>query len=217
MRSFRHLSRKAPDTPAPAGKLIGYARVSTDDQNLSMQTAALEAVGCARIYSDKMSGVARKRPGLALALLDLDPGDTLVVWRLDRLGRSVLDLLTRIKALNENGVKFRSLTESIDTSTIVGNLLLAVLGAVAQFERDLTVERTKAGMARRKALGGKIGATPKMDFAGAAEMFRAGKTVDDVVAAYRLKSRSTVYHRFDKHTVSKLQAAGRRARKRKAR
>jgi len=124
-----------------------------------MQTKALLAAGVHpdNLHTDKASALAKKRPGLDLALKDCVAGDTLVVWKLDRFGRSVLDLLTRIKDLQARGVAFRSLTDNIDTSTPVGNLILVLLSAVAQFERDLIAERTKAGIAQRKAEGVKFG------------------------------------------------------------
>jgi len=141
------------------GQLIGYARVSTQDQNLDAQIDALKRAGVHpdHIHTDQASGVARKRPGLALLMKDVRDGDTVVVWKLDRFGRSVIDLLTRLKQLDMMGVRFRSLTEGIDTTTSIGRLLLTVLGAIAEFERALISERTSRGMQHRKSKGAKFG------------------------------------------------------------
>lgn len=201
----------------PEGRLIGYARFSTEDQDLSMQTAKLLAAGVHpdNLHTDKASALSKKRPGLELALKDCVAGDTLVVWKLDRFGRSVLDLLTRIKALQERGVAFRSLTDNIDTSTPVGNLILVLLSAVAQFERDLIAERTRAGIAQRKSEGAKFGAKQLIDVGKAADLFRQGYTPKDVKAHFKLKSISTVYRYFDATAVATLQEEGRNARREK--
>ena len=141
------------------GLLIGYARVSTQDQNLEAQIDALKRAGVHpdHIHTDQASGVARKRPGLALLMKDVREGDTVIVWKLDRFGRSVMDLLTRLQKLDAMGVRFRSLTEGIDTTTAIGRLLLTVLGAIAEFERALIAERTSRGMQHRKSQGAKFG------------------------------------------------------------
>jgi DNA invertase Pin-like site-specific DNA recombinase len=141
------------------GLLIGYARVSTQDQNLEAQVDALKRAGVHpdHIHTDQASGVAKRRPGLALLMKDVRAGDTIVVWKLDRFGRSVIDLLTRLKKLDEMGVGFRSLTEGIDTKTAIGRLLIAVLGAIAEFERALNAERTARGMQHRKSQGATFG------------------------------------------------------------
>lgn len=219
------MKRKQPQPPTTAhdtqqGRLVGYARVSTEDQDLAMQTKALLAAGVHpdNLHTDKASALAKKRPGLDLALKDCVAGDTLVVWKLDRFGRSVLDLLTRIKDLQARGVAFRSLTDNIDTSTPVGNLILVLLSAVAQFERDLIAERTKAGIAQRKAEGVKFGAKQLIDVGKAAELFRKGYAPKDVKAHFNLRSISTVYRYFDATAVATLQEEGRNERrgKRKA-
>ena len=147
---------KAASEP-PKGELIGYARVSTVDQNLRMQTDALQKVGCLNIYEEKVSGVSKKRPELDKAIKDLRPGDTLVVWRLDRLARSNRELYKRMDQIDEAGAGFRSLTENIDLSTAVGRVMFGLFAIMAQFERDITIERTKAGMAALKARGHKLG------------------------------------------------------------
>jgi len=139
--------------------LIGYARVSTQDQKLEAQIAALTKAGVHpdHIHTDMASGVSRKRPGMALLMKDVRPGDTVVVWKLDRFGRSIMDLLTRLEKLDAMGVRFRSLTEAVDTGSAIGRLLLHVLGAVAQFERELIAERTRRGMQHRKENGAVFG------------------------------------------------------------
>lgn len=134
------------------GHLLGYARVSTVDQDPALQLDALTSAGCARVWVDRASGALTERPELDALLAALLPGDTLVVWKLDRLGRSLSHLLTVVNELAERGIGFRSLTEGMDTTTAAGRLLLAVCGALAQFERDLIRERTVAGLdaARRR-------------------------------------------------------------------
>src|SRR5438045_7990546 len=117
--------------------LIGYAWVSTQDQTLHLQKDALEKLGCTKIFTDTASGAKAERPGLGEALEYVRAGDTLVVWRLDRLGRSLKDLITTITGLHETGIGFKSLTESIDTTTPGGKLVFHVFGALAEFERDL--------------------------------------------------------------------------------
>ena len=132
---------------------IGYARVSTADQTLSLQQDALKAVGCKPIYTDTMSGTKDHRPGLDQALSHLRAEDTLVVWRLDRLGRSLKHLIETIHDLEQRGVGFRSLTENIDTTTPGGKLIFHIFGSLAEFERALIVERTQAGLAAARARG----------------------------------------------------------------
>ena len=140
--------------------LIGYARVSTAKQDTALQTDALRKAGCERIFEDTVSGVKADRHGLAAALAYLRDGDVLAVWRLDRLGRSLPHLIETIGALEARGVGFRSLTESIDTTTSGGRLIFHVFGALGQFERDLIRERTKAGLAAAAARGRKGGRKP---------------------------------------------------------
>jgi len=147
-------------TPKAEPRLIGYARVSTDEQTTALQLDALRAAGCAVIHEDSASGGSRSRPGLHRALEDLCASDTLVVWRLDRLGRSLRDLLDISETLQERDVALRSLTDHIDTGTAAGRMLYAVLGAVAQFERDVLRERTVAGMRAAKKRGEHIGRPP---------------------------------------------------------
>jgi DNA invertase Pin-like site-specific DNA recombinase len=133
--------------------LMGYARVSTLDQTLALQRDALTSANCAQIFTDTPSGTRERRPGLENALSHLRASDTLVVWRLDRLGRSLKHLIETVQALEQRGIGFRSLTEQIDTTTPGGTLIFHVFGALAQFERALIVERTQAGLAAARARG----------------------------------------------------------------
>lgn len=132
---------------------IGYARVSTNDQSHDLQHDALQAAGCDKIFSDTASGAKAARPALDEALAFARPGDVLTVWRLDRLGRSLRHLIDLTAALHEKGVELRSLNESIDTTTPTGRLIFHIFGALAEFERELTRERTLAGQAARRARG----------------------------------------------------------------
>jgi len=140
--------------------LIGYARVSTAEQDSALQTDALHKAGCERIFDDTVSGAKAERPGLTAALEFLRDGDVLVVWRLDRLGRSLPHLIEVVSTLEARGVGFRSLTEAIDTTTPGGRLIFHVFGALGQFERDLIRDRTKAGLAAAAARGRKGGRKP---------------------------------------------------------
>src|SRR5215216_5037575 len=140
--------------------LIGYARVSTNEQNLDLQRDALQKAGCEQIYDDHVSGTKARRPGLEQAFSHLRPGDTLVVWRLDRLGRSLRHLIDTVTDLQEKGIGFKSITESIDTTTSGGKLIFHIFGALAEFEREIIRERTKAGLTAARARG-KTGGRPK--------------------------------------------------------
>lgn len=133
--------------------LIGYARVSTQDQNLDLQINALNQAGCKRVFEDKISGSRAERPGLAKALDMLREGDTLVVWKLDRLGRSVKHLVDLVGALHQRGVQFKSLTDAIDTTTASGRFFFHVMASLAEMERELTIERTRAGLQVARQLG----------------------------------------------------------------
>ncbi len=142
--------------------IIGYTRVSTEEQNSQLQNDALSAVGCERIYEDQVSGAREKRPGLDQVLEVLREGDTLIVWKLDRLGRSVKQLITFVEVLEERGVQFRSITDSIDTATPAGRFFFHVMASLAQMERELIVERTKAGLEAARKLGRRGGRKRKM-------------------------------------------------------
>jgi DNA invertase Pin-like site-specific DNA recombinase len=141
---------------------IGYARVSTDDQNPDLQLAALKAAGCEKTYTDKATGANVKRPELAKCLKALAAGDTLIVWKLDRLGRSLHDLIGLLDGLKVRGVAFLSVTESIDTTTPTGRAMWQMVGILAELERSLIGERTKAGRAAAMARGVKMGRKVKL-------------------------------------------------------
>jgi len=140
--------------------LIGYARVSTHEQNLDLQKDALEKIGCEEIYEDKVSGIVSARPGLEQVKQILRKGDTLVVWRLDRLGRSLKDLMGWMTYLEKRQVGLKSVQESIDTTTTTGKLVFHIFAALAEFERNLIKERTQAGLAAARARG-RLGGRPK--------------------------------------------------------
>ena len=133
--------------------LIGYARVSTQDQNLELQIEALTKAGCKKIFDDKISGSRSERPGLTKVLEILREKDTLVVWKLDRLGRSVKNMVDLVGELHKQGVQFKSLTDSIDTGTPSGRFFFHVMASLAEMERELTMERTRAGLAVARQLG----------------------------------------------------------------
>jgi DNA invertase Pin-like site-specific DNA recombinase len=142
--------------------LIGYARVSTQDQNLELQMEALAKAGCKKIFNDKISGSRADRPGLTKALEILREGDTLVVWKLDRLGRSVKNLVDLVSELIKQGTQFKSLTDAIDTSTPSGRFFFHVMASLAEMERELTAERTRAGLEVARQLGRKGGRKRQM-------------------------------------------------------
>lgn len=184
-----------PHIPTGAGARIGYARVSTADQTTDPQTDLLAAAGCERIFVETVSGALRDRPQLRACLDYLRPGDVLVVAKLDRLGRSLAHLIETVTTLDSRGIGLVSLSESIDTTTAAGRLLLHVLGAVSQFERDLIVERTQAGLAAARARGRKGGRPPKItpEKVEAARMLIAsGRTVEEAASAVGV-SRATLY------------------------
>ncbi len=141
--------------------LIGYARVSTQDQNLNLQKDALKEAGCEEVFTDKISGAKSSRPGMDKALSYIRPGDVLVVWKLDRLGRSLKHLIETVAYLNDKGIGFKSLQDNIDTTTSGGKLMFHIFGALAEFEREIIRERTQAGLkAARKR--GRLGGRPKV-------------------------------------------------------
>lgn len=194
----------------PTGRLIGYARVSTPDQSLDMQIQALIKAGVdpQHIYSETISGALAKRPRLEAALKAADEGDTLVVWKLDRLGRSTLDLLKRLEWMGEHKIGFRSITEQIDTTTPIGKLLLLLLSAISQFERDLIAERSREGMRNYIAKGGRVGKerefTPDKVKA-AHKAIIAGKTIAEIADEYGVTA-TTVYNYIPGAVIRKLRA-----------
>lgn len=141
---------------------IGYARVSTQDQNLALQIDALQQQGCETIYQEKMTGTKTSRPELENCLKSLRKGDTLIVWKLDRLGRSLKDLLTIVNQLQERGVAFRSIKDNIETTSSTGRLIFHLFAALAEFEADIIRERTHAGLAASRARGRKGGRNEKL-------------------------------------------------------
>ena len=153
--------------------LVGYARVSTHEQTLALQQDALAQAGCERVFTDTAGGATADRPGLALALDHLRAGDTLVVWKLDRLGRSLPHLLATITGLQERGVGLKSLTEQLDTTTSGGKLIFHVFAALAEFERDVTRERTRAGLAAARARGRQGGRPRKLGTPGKVALAQA--------------------------------------------
>ncbi|MCA6220472.1 recombinase family protein [Photorhabdus antumapuensis] len=174
--------------------LIGYARVSTAEQDTALQTDALRKAGCERIFKDTVSGARTDRPGLTAALAWLRDGDVLVVWRLDRLGRSMAHLIETISTLESGGVGFRSLTESIDTTTPGGLLIFHVFGALSQFERDLIRERTRAGLtaAARGRKGGRKPVVTADKLQRAREYIATGLNVREAATRLRI-SKTALY------------------------
>ncbi len=180
---------------------IGYARVSTLDQNENLQHDALLVAGCQKIFTDKASGKLESRPALDALLDQIRPGDTLIVWRLDRLGRSLKHLMAVVADLEQRGVAFQSLTESIDTSTPGGKLIFHVFGALAEFERDLIRERTMAGLAAAGARG-RQGGRPTVwtpdKLRAAKSMYAAGEHDIASIARVLGVSRASVYRGLGK-------------------
>jgi len=176
---------------------VGYARVSTQDQNLQSQCDALKKAGCLRIFQDKISGKKASRPGLMEAMALMKPGDTLVIWKLSRLGRSVKQLIETVHLLSEKGIGLKSLQENLDTTTAAGKLFFHVLAAFAQFERDNTIENTHAGLAAAKARG-RIGGRRRVvddTMKARAIALRANHpelTIDGLCATLKV-SRATLY------------------------
>jgi DNA invertase Pin-like site-specific DNA recombinase len=174
---------------------IGYARVSTTDQDLALQLDALARAGCARVFEDKASGAKADRPGLAAALSFVREGDILTVWKLDRLGRSLPHLIETVNALETRGVSFRSLTEAIDTTTPGGRLVFHIFGALGQFERDLIRERTRAGLdaaAARERQGGRKPVMTEEKLRRAQTLLVQGLTVREVAARIKV-SKTALY------------------------
>jgi DNA invertase Pin-like site-specific DNA recombinase len=163
--------------------LIGYARVSTEDQKLDMQLDALRAAGCDEVVTEKLSGAGMSRPGLARVLASLQPGDTLMVWKLDRLGRSIGDLIGLAETLRTSGVNLRSLSEGVDTSSTAGRFFFNVMSSFAQMEREVIRERTLAGLAAARARG-RVGGRPRAMTPGKVEaaekLLQSGTPVGDV-------------------------------------
>ena len=176
--------------------LIGYARVSTHEQNLDLQKDALQSAGCEKIFVDEVSGAVAARPGLQQTMDTLRTGDVLVVWRLDRLGRSLRDLIELVRQLEEWKVGFRSLQESMDSSSSGGKLIFHVFGALAEFERNLIRERTVAGLSAARARGRKGGRPKRLNDKKrklAVQLYRDGKHSVDEVCQMMGISKPTLY------------------------
>jgi DNA invertase Pin-like site-specific DNA recombinase len=174
----------------------GYARVSTDDQSPALQLTALKRAGCKTVFKDEgLSGATTKRPALLRCLKKLEHGDTLTVWKLDRLGRSLRYLITMLDDLKRRGVKFRSLTEAIDTETPTGRAMWQMIGVLAELEKSLISERTRAGVKAAKGRGVKFGRKPKLkpqQIAHARKLIDAGERREDVAALLNV-DRTTLY------------------------
>ena len=174
---------------------IGYARVSTEDQSLDGQRVALEAAGCARIFTDRRSGARQDRDGLDQAMAALSDGDVLVVCRLDRLARSLRHLLDLTAELTARGAALHSLSEAIETDSAAGRLMLHILAALGEFERGLISERTSAGMAAARKSGKRLGRKPRLSYRqieAASLAHRRGRTIDELARDYGV-GRSTLY------------------------
>ncbi|SRR2546423_5183019 len=157
---------------------IGYARVSKQDQTLDLQTDALKHAGCEKIFTDMITGTKPERPGLQEAMNHLRAGDTLVVWRLDRLGRTLKHLISTITDFNDKGIGFKSLQENMDTTTSGGKLIFHIFGALAEFEREVIKERTIAGLQAARARG-RLGGRPKIQSRDPKKVAHARKLYDD--------------------------------------
>ena len=186
--------------------LIGYARVSTQDQTLDLQTDALKAAGCEKLFTDTTSGAKSERPGLQDAMNHLRAGDTLVVWRLDRLGRTLKHLIATITDLSDNGIGFKSLQENMDTTTSGGKLIFHIFGALAEFEREVIRERTNAGLQAARARG-RRGGRPKIQTKDPKKIAFARKlyadqdmTVHEICEQLHI-SKSTLYRYVGKETA----------------
>jgi DNA invertase Pin-like site-specific DNA recombinase len=174
----------------------GYARVSTDDQKADLKHAALKKAGCQKVFADDgISGATTKRPALLRCIKAMKRGDTLMVWKLDRLGRSLRDLIAMLDDLKHRGVKFRSITEAIDTDTPTGRAMWQMIGVLAELERSLIAERTKAGVAAARKRGVKFGRKPKLtpqQISQARKLIGQGERAEDVAASFHV-GRTTLY------------------------
>ncbi len=182
------------------GNVVGYARVSTDDQDLSLQLDELKKAGCRKIFSDKISGSKDDRPGLNNCLLYLEQGDTLLVWRIDRLGRSLQHLVGIVSGFQEKGIHFRSLHDgAIDTTTASGELVFNIFASMAQFERRLIQERTKAGLDAARARG-KLGGRKPIEKDDKrvvmAKKLKADKSISIMEICGMLKISRATYYRY---------------------
>jgi DNA invertase Pin-like site-specific DNA recombinase len=189
--------------------LVGYARVSTIEQTLDLQRDALQQVGCEQIFTDTISGAKSDRPGLSQALAFIRPGDTLAVWKLDRLGRSLKQLIETVTQLQQRGISFRSLTENIDTTSSGGKLIFHIFGSLAEFERDLIRERTQAGLAAARARGRKGGRPRAMGLNGDRKVAMAvtlynnhRNSIQDICRTLQV-SRATLYRYLSAYAAAR--------------
>lgn len=196
------------------GELLGYARVSTGEQDTALQVDALEQAGCFKVFTDTVSGALDSRPELDRLREQLRPGDTVVVWRLDRMGRSIRHLIDLMTDLEEQGVGFRSLTENIDTTTSGGRLVFHLFAALAEFERDLIRDRTKAGLAAARARG-RLGGRPPVLTADQVKAARRMYDQQDMtvaqIGAVLGVSRATIYRALSKQPTIKKRRPAKRA------
>jgi DNA invertase Pin-like site-specific DNA recombinase len=181
---------------APASVKIGYARVSTRDQNLDLQLKALKQAGCSKIFREKISGAARQRPELQRMLDQIRPGDIIIVWKLDRLARSTRELLNTMETIHDAGGKFQSVSEPwADTTTHAGRMIMTVFAGIAEFERDLIRERTGAGREAAKERGVRFGRPRKLNPEQtqlASELLAKGKAVRDIARTFDVHE-ATIY------------------------
>lgn len=183
----------------------GYARISTDDQSLDLQRDALTRAGCVELFEDRVTGAAVRRPGLDAALARLGPGDVLVVWKLDRLGRSLPHLIETVRQLGERGAGFASLSENIDTTTPGGKLVFHIMGALAEFERSLIVERVTAGIDAAKRRGKHVGRPRKLtpdQIAHARAVIEAGVQTPAAMASLLNVDKSTLWRAMQARTAT---------------
>jgi len=198
--------RKAP--PQPQTRLIGYARVSTREQTLDLQIDALKAYGVLddNLWVEKVSGAASKRPQRDLAMLDARDGDTFVVWRLDRVGRKIMEVYELVEDLKQRNIRFVSLTENFDLSTATGKLMFGMAALWAEFERNVTIERTKSGMAAAKARGRPAGRESKLtpkQWERVEKLLSEGWTPAECAEKFKV-SRQTIYNRYPAEKVAEL-------------
>ena len=189
--------------------LIGYARVSTDDQNLDLQRDALRLAGCERVFEDAASGAKAERVGLVALMATLRAGDTVVIWRLDRLGRSLKDLIALVERLDATKVGLRSVQENIDTVSTGGRLVFHLFGALAEFERNLIRERTQAGLTAARARGRMGGRKKRLDPAKrevALKLYHDRKHTVDEICRIMGVGRSTLYNYLTEAQCNALQS-----------
>ncbi|MGA9146969.1 MAG: recombinase family protein [Candidatus Nanopelagicales bacterium] len=190
------------------GALLGYARVSTSDQDAALQIDALTQAGCYKVFVDQASGSLDERPELSRLMDQIRPGDTLVVWRLDRLGRSIRHLIDSLRDLSDKEIGFRSLTENIDTTTSGGRLIFHIFAALAEFERDLIRERTQAGLSAARARGRQGGRPPTLSadqVKTARRMYEQRDMTVEQIGDVLGVSRTTIYRALRTKTPPKSQ------------